>query len=88
MYHNFKDFVTENKGKLITFLYNNETITKVVVDICEDYFTTKANSNELKIDGFYYFSECKQIQSNPIIDVLEKYKTVVRNTEEVPQLST
>jgi hypothetical protein len=81
MQSNFQEYVTKNKGNLITFKYNNETITKVVVDICGEYFTAKANETALKIDGFYYFSDCDQVQRNPIIDVLEKYKTVVIKTE-------
>ena len=77
----FQQFVASNKGKKITFKYsdfkyNNLEISKVVVDVCGDYFTCKNQESDAKIDSFYYFSDC-QLVNDPLVDVLQKYKVVV-----------
>lgn len=75
---NFQQFVNENKGKLITFKHNDTLVSKVVVDVCGEYFTGKINESDAKIDGFYYFSDCKMVESkHPLIEVLEKYRFVI-----------
>lgn len=73
---NFQQFVASNKGKKITFKHNDTEISKVVVDVCGDYFTCKNQESDAKIDGFYYFSEC-QLVNDSLIDVLQKHKVVV-----------
>ena len=75
---NFQQFVNSNKGKLITFKHNDTLVSKVVVDVCGEYFTGKINESDAKIDGFYYFSDCKMVDSkHPVIEVLEKYRFVI-----------
>lgn len=73
---NFQQFVASNKGKKITFKHNDTEISKVVVDVCGDYFTCKNQESDAKIDGFYYFSECQPVNES-LIDVLQKHKVVV-----------
>jgi hypothetical protein len=73
---NFQQFVCSNQGKLITFLHNDQKISKVVVDIQGEYFTGKTNVSDAKIDGFYYFSDCKMVEVHPLIAVLEKHRFV------------
>ena len=58
---NFQQFVSDNKGKLITFLHNDNKVSKVVVDVCSEYFTAKANETDVKIDGFYYFQNVRPL---------------------------
>jgi hypothetical protein len=48
---------------------------KFVVDVHGDYFTTKVNESDAKIDGFYYFFDCTLVDG--LISVLEKYKVIV-----------
>jgi hypothetical protein len=62
MQTNFQQFVSSNQGKLITFLHNDKQVSKVVSDIQGEYFTGKTNVSDAKIDGFYYFSDCKMIK--------------------------
>jgi hypothetical protein len=80
---NFQQFVASNKGKKITFKHvdalgstTGTEISKVVVDVCGDYFTCKNQESDVKIDGFYYFSDCQPV-NNSLIDVLQKHKVVV-----------
>jgi hypothetical protein len=78
MQTNFQQFVSSNQGKLITFLHNDQRVSKVVVDIQGEYFTGKTNVSDAKIDGFYYFSDCKMVdESHPLISVLEKHRFVL-----------
>ena len=74
----FKQFVKDNQGKLIQFLHNDVFVSKFVVDIQDEYFTCKSYSSDSKIDGFYYFSDCK-IHEHPLISVLDKHKITVLN---------
>jgi hypothetical protein len=79
---NFQQFVSDNKGKLITFLHTDKNITRFVVDVCGEYFTGKINESDAKIDGFYYFSDCKMVPNkNPLEEIFETHKfTVVLTT--------
>ena len=73
---NFQQFVTSNKGKKITFEDKyNKVLSKFVVDVCSDYFTCKNNESDAKIDGFYYFNDCKLIDNRPeLARILENYE--------------
>ena len=79
---NFQQFVSVNKGKLITFLHNDKSLSKFVVDVCGEYFTAKANESDAKIDGFYYLSDCKMVPNkHPLEEIFETHKfTVVLTT--------
>jgi hypothetical protein len=75
---NFQQFVSENKGKLITFLHNDKSLSKFVVDVCSEYFTGKNQESDAKIDGFYYFSDCKMVPNkHPLQEIFETHKNVV-----------
>ncbi|NBO22865.1 hypothetical protein EBU94_05970, partial [bacterium] len=75
---NFQQFVSSNKGKLIAFLHNDNRTSKYVVDVHDEYFTCKKNASDAKIDGFYYFSDCKMVdETHPLISVLEKHRFVL-----------
>ena len=51
----FKQFISKNKGKKITFVtgYGLE-LTKIVEDVHKDYFTTRSSSQH-KVDGIWHF---------------------------------
>ncbi len=77
---NFQQFVSDNKGKLITFLHTDKdnSVTKFVVDVCSEYFTCKNQEYDSKIDGFYYFSDCKIVPNkHPLQEIFETHKNVV-----------
>ena len=73
---NFQQFVKDNQGKKITFTHNDKQVSTFIVDVCADYFTGKNQESDAKIDGFYYFSDCKRVEEHPLIDVLEKHNVV------------
>ena len=74
----FKQFVKDNQGKLIQFLHNGVFVSKFVADIQREYFTCNSTTFDSRIDGFYYFSDCK-IHEHPLISVLDKHKITVLN---------
>ncbi len=81
---NFQQFVKDNQGNLISFLHNDTLISKVVVDICGEYFTCKSSVSDCKIIGFYYFSDCKMFEKkHPLIEVLERNRFVVIKTFDI-----
>ncbi len=74
--NNFQQFVSSNKGKLITFKHQGADISKYVVDVSGEYFTAKKNQTDVKIDGFYYFSDCEMYKPT-LIETLATHKYVV-----------
>jgi len=70
----FQQFVSSNKGKLITFKHQGVDISKYVVDVCGEYFTCKERETDAKIDGFYYFSDCDK---PTLIETLARHRYVV-----------
>ncbi len=74
--NNFQQFVSSNKGKLITFKHQDATISKYVVDVCGEYFTCKERETDAKIDGFYYFSDCEMYKPT-LIETLARHRYVV-----------
>ena len=77
-----QDYIVSNKGKLITFKHNGNLISKIVVDICGEYFTGKNNESDARVVGVYYFSDC-EIQDTSfenIKKVLSTYKNVIITT--------
>jgi len=81
--NNFQQFVSSNKGKLITFKHQDATISKYVVDVCGEYFTCKERQTDAKIDGFYYFSDCEMYKPT-LIETLDRHKYVVLIGEKSP----
>jgi len=80
---NFQQFVSSNKGKLITFKHQDATISKYVVDVCGEYFTCKERQTDAKIDGFYYFSDCEMYKPT-LIETLARHRYVVLIGEKSP----
>jgi hypothetical protein len=83
MQSNFQQFVSSNKGKLITFKHQDATISKYVVDVCGEYFTCKERQTDAKIDGFYYFSDC-EMYVRSLIETLTRHRYVVLIGEKSP----
>ena len=79
MQTNIQQFVKDNQGSLITFLHNFKRVSKVVVDIQGEYFTGKSQVSDAKIDGFYYFSDCRMLYDHPLVEILEKHNVSVLN---------
>ncbi len=80
---NFQQFVSSNKGNLITFKHQGATVSKYVVDVCGEYFTAKGRLTDAKIDGFYYFAEC-EMYNRSLIETLAYHKYVVLIGEKSP----
>lgn len=80
---NFQQFVSSNKGKLITFNHQGATVSKYVVDVCGEYFTSKGRQTDVKIDGFYYFAEC-EMYNRSLIETLAYHKYVILIGEKSP----
>ncbi len=80
---NFQQFVSSNKGNLITFKHQGATVSKYVVDVCSEYFTAKGRLTDAKIDGFYYFAEC-EMYNRSLIETLAYHKYVVLIGEKSP----
>ena len=83
MQSNFQQFVSSNKGNLITFKHQGATVSKYVVDVCGEYFTAKGRQTDVKIDGFYYFAEC-EMYNRSLIETLAYHKYVVLIGEKSP----
>ena len=83
MQSNFQQFVSSNKGKLITFNHQGATVSKYVVDVCGEYFTAKGRQTDVKIDGFYYFAEC-EMYNRSLIETLAYHKYVILIGEKSP----
>ena len=79
----FQQFVSSNKGKLITFKHQDATISKYVVDLCDGYFTCKGRETDSKIDSFYYFADCEMYKPT-LIETLARYRYVVLIREKSP----
>jgi len=80
---NFQQFVSSNKGKLITFIHQGADISKYVVDVCGEYFTCKERQTDAKIDSFYYFADCEMYKPT-LIETLAKHRYVVLIREKSP----
>ncbi len=73
---NFQQFVSSNKGNLITFKHQGAIVSKYVVDVCGEYFTAKGRLTDAKIDGFYYFAEC-EMYNRSLIETLAYHRYVL-----------
>ena len=75
----FQDFVTLNKGRLFTFFTkidgNNTLLSKIVVDVFDNYFTTK-DYIDGKVNGFYYFDACMAVV-HPLLTTVKEHPVCV-----------